>query len=349
MGPVSGPAPWLRQDGHVFVIAEAGVNHNGSPDLALALVDRAADIGADAVKFQSFSADRLVTRAAGKADYQNRTTSPAESQHAMLRRLELDEATQRLLLARARQRGIQFLSSPFDEESADLLERLDLPVFKIPSGELTNLPYLEHLARKGRPMILSTGMATLGEVEQALDTIRAAGEPPVALLHCVTEYPAPYDQINLQAMTTLQRAFSRPVGYSDHTPGSEIAVAAVALGACIIEKHFTLDRNMPGPDHQASLDVDQFRELIQAIRHVSASLGDGVKRPAACELANRDVARKSLVAARPIRQGELLERSALAIKRPGTGIPPGELPRVLGRRAARDLAADEVLTWQALA
>lgn len=343
------PAPWLRKDGHVFVIAEAGVNHNGSPELALALVDQAADIGADAVKFQSFSADRLVTRTAGKADYQNRTTSPTESQHAMLRRLELDEATQRSLLARARQRGIQFLSSPFDEESADLLERLDLPVFKIPSGELTNLPYLEHLARKGRPMILSTGMATLGEVEQALESIRAGGDPPTALLHCVTEYPAPYGEINLQAMTTLHRAFGRPVGYSDHTPGLEVSVAAVALGACIIEKHFTLDRNMAGPDHKASLDIAQFRSLVTAIRNVSIALGDGVKRPAPCELANRDVARKSLVAARPIRKGEVLDRASLAVKRPGTGIAPADLPRVLGRRAARDLAADEVLTWQVLA
>lgn len=342
-------APWLRDDGRVFVIAEAGVNHNGSPELALALVDRAAEIGADAVKFQSFSADRLVTRSAGKADYQNRTTSPTESQHAMLRRLELDEAAQRSLLARARERGIRFLSSPFDEESADLLERLDLPVFKIPSGELTNLPYLEHLARKARPLILSTGMATLGEVEQALDTIRAAGDPPTALLHCVTEYPAPYGEINLRAMATLHQAFGRPVGYSDHTPGMEVAVAAVAMGACIIEKHFTLDRNLPGPDHKASLDVDQFRDLVSAIRHVSTALGDGVKRPAPCELANRDVARKSLVAARPIRKGEVLDRQALAIKRPGTGIAPAELPRVLGRRAARDLATDEVLTWQALA
>lgn len=346
---MSTPVPWLRGDGHVFVIAEAGVNHNGSPDLALALVDQAAEIGADAVKFQTFSADRLVTRTAGKADYQNRTTSPTESQHAMLRRLELDEVTQQSLLVRARERGIQFLSSPFDEESADLLERLDLPVFKIPSGELTNLPYLEHLARKGRPMILSTGMATLGEVEQALETIRTAGDPPTALLHCVTEYPAPYGEINLQAMTTLHRAFGRPVGYSDHTTGMEISVAAVALGACIIEKHFTLDRNMPGPDHKASLDVAQFRELVSAIRHVSAALGDGVKRPAHCELANRDVARKSLVAARPIRKGEVLDRAALAIKRPGTGIAPAALAHVLGRRAARDLEADEVLTWQALA
>jgi N,N'-diacetyllegionaminate synthase len=345
---MSTPQSPARDAGPVFVIAEAGVNHNGSMDLALALVDRAADIGADAVKFQTFQADRLVTRTAGKADYQNRTTSPAESQHAMLRRLELDEGAQRALLERAGQRGIQFLSSPFDEDSADLLERLCIPIFKIPSGEITNLPYLAHIARKGRPMILSTGMCTLGEVEQALDTVRAAGDPPVTLLHCVTEYPAPFAEINLRAMETLRQAFGRPVGYSDHTLGVEVPVAAVALGACVIEKHFTLDREMPGPDHKASLDVDQFRDLVAAIRHVSAALGDGIKRPAPCELGNRDVARKSLVLTRAIRKGEALDRSALAVKRPGTGIPPAELLRVVGRRAARDLEPDEVLTWQSL-
>jgi N-acetylneuraminate synthase/N,N'-diacetyllegionaminate synthase len=340
--------PLVSDNGRVFVIAEAGVNHNGSLDTAKRLVECAAQIGADAVKFQTFRADRLVTRAAGKAEYQARATNPDESQHAMLRRLELDEEAHIALQRHARSHGVTFLSSPFDEDSADLLERLGLECFKIPSGELTNLPLLSHIGRKGRPMIVSTGMATLGEVEQALATIRASGDPPVILLHCVTEYPAPCAEINLRAMETLRRAFGLPVGYSDHTPGFEVPIAAVALGAPVIEKHFTLDRSMPGPDHAASLDVEQFGGLVAAIRNVSAALGDGVKRPAPCEIRNRDVARRSIVAARPIAKGERLDAASLAVKRPGTGIPPADLQKIIGRRAAVALEPDQVLTWQAI-
>lgn len=341
-------ASFLPPDGGVFVIAEAGVNHNGSLAIARSLVAAAADVGAHAVKFQTFRADRLVTRTAPKAAYQTRQTSAEESQHAMLARLELDEAAHHALLNDARSRGLLFLSSPFDERSADLLERVGVASYKIPSGEITNLPYLAHIARKGRPMIVSTGMSKLGEIEQALDTIREAGDPPVVLLHCVTEYPAPYDEVNLRAMETLRQAFGVPVGYSDHTPGAEVSIAAVAMGACLIEKHFTLDRTMQGPDHRASLDVEQFRDLVLAIRHVTAALGDGVKRPAPCEIRNRDVARKSLVVTRRVAKGERIDAAALAVKRPGTGIPPADLEKVLGRRAAVDLEPDQVLTWQSL-
>ena len=341
-------AAFLPQDGRVFVVAEAGVNHNGSPAIARSLVAAAAEVGADAVKFQTFRADRLVTRTAPKADYQTRRTSAEESQHAMLARLELDEAAHHALLADARSRNILFLSSPFDEDSADLLERLGVELYKIPSGEITNLPYLSHIARKGRPMIVSTGMCVLGEIEQALGTIRAAGDPPVVLLHCVTEYPAPYAEVNLRAIETLRQAFGVPVGYSDHTPGVEIAIAAVAVGACLIEKHFTLDRTMQGPDHGASLDLEQFRDMVSAIRRVTLAMGDGVKRPAPCEIRNRDVARKSLVVTRRVAKGERIDAAAVAVKRPGTGIPPADLEKVLGRRAAADLEPDQVLTWQAL-
>jgi N-acetylneuraminate synthase len=337
--------PFLDGGDGVFVIAEAGVNHNGSLEIARRLVQQGAGIGADAVKFQTFRADRLVTPTAGKAGYQTETTNPNESQHAMLRRLELDEDAHRALLRECRSSRVRFLSSPFDEDSADLLEQLGVELFKIPSGELTNLPYLAHIARKGRPMILSTGMATLGEVEAALETIRAAGDPPVVLLHCVTEYPAPYAEINLRAIGTLRRAFGRPVGYSDHTPGIEVPVAAVAMGACVIEKHFTLDCAMEGPDHRASLDVAQFARMVAAIRNVSAALGDGIKRPTTSELRNRDVARKSLVTTRSLAKGERLDASAIAIRRPGTGIAPADLDKVIGRRLAVALESDQVLTW----
>jgi N,N'-diacetyllegionaminate synthase len=331
-----------------FVVAEAGVNHNGDPALALALVDAAAEAGADAVKFQTFRTDALVSRAAPKAGYQVETTGAAESQREMLARLELSFADFARVQERCAKRGVVFFSAPFDEESADALQRLGVALFKVPSGEITNLPYLRHIARKGRPMIVSTGMCTLPEVATAMAAIRDAGDPPVALLHCVSAYPAPAGEVNLRAMDTLAAHFGVPVGLSDHTLGIEVALAAVARGSTVIEKHLTLDKTLPGPDHRASLDPAEMAALVRGIRTVEAALGDGDKRPTVSELDTRRVARKSLVAARALRAGERLGADAIVIKRPGTGIAPGELDRVLGRRLRRDLAADDVIEWSAL-
>jgi N,N'-diacetyllegionaminate synthase len=333
----------------VFVVAEAGVNHNGDMALARRLVDAAADMGADAVKFQTFSTDALVSRAAPKAGYQVETTGAAESQRDMLAGLELSLDAHGELQQRSAKRGIIFFSAPFDPKSADLLEALGVPLFKIPSGEITNLPLLRHVAAKGRPVILSTGMSTLAEVEVAVAAIRAAGDPPLAILHCVSAYPAPAGETNLRAMDTLRERFGVPVGLSDHTLGIEVALAAVARGASIVEKHLTLDKTLPGPDHRASLDPGEFTALVRAIRSVESALGDGEKRPMASETDTRRVARKSLVAARAIRAGERLTAELVAIKRPGTGIPPADLERALGRVVKRALAADQVIGWEDLA
>jgi len=333
----------------VFIVAEAGVNHNGNPALARRLVDAAAECGADAVKFQTFTVDALLTREAPKAGYQVETTGAGESQREMLARLELGADRLAELRDRAGKRGLVFFSAPFDEASADALEALDVALYKVPSGEITNLPLLRHIAAKGRPIILSTGMATLEEVEQAVAAIRAAGDPPLALLHCLSAYPAPVEEVNLRAMDSLASRFGYPVGFSDHTLGIEIAVAAAARGAAIIEKHLTLDKTLPGPDHRASLDVGEFSAMVRAIRSVESALGDGVKRPMPSEADTRRVARKSLVAARALKAGERVAAGDLASKRPGTGISPAELPRVLGLRLTRDVAADEVIPWEALA
>ena len=333
---------------HVFIIAEAGVNHNGSLELAKDLVRAAKASGADAVKFQTVQAERLATRTAQKAKYQKRTTAREESQLTMLRRLQLGERAHRSLLEFCRKMEIQFLSSPFDEESADLLAKIGVPTFKIPSGEITNLPFLRHIAKKKKPMILSTGMANLGEVEEAVHTIKSEGRCQLSLLHCVTEYPAPYDEINLRAMETLRQAFGLPVGYSDHTPGIEVAVAAVALGAVVIEKHLTLDQSLPGPDHKASLEPEQFSCMVRSIRNVSLALGDGIKRPAPCEIPNMTVARKSIVAARDLDPGHKIAAVDLLVKRPGNGIPPKQLPLVIGRRVSKAVRQDELITWKAL-
>ena len=332
----------------VFVVAEAGVNHNGDVGLALALVDAAAECGADAVKFQTFRTDALVSRAAPKAGYQAETTGAGESQRDMLARLELSLEDFARVQERCAKRGVVFFSAPFDEASADALERLGVPLFKVPSGEITNAPYLAHVAAKRRPMIVSTGMSTLAEVAEAVAAIRAAGDPPVALLHCVSAYPAPPAEMNLRAMDTLRERFGVPVGLSDHTLGLAVALAAVARGAAIVEKHLTLDKAMPGPDHRASLDPGEMAALVRGIRTVESALGDGDKRPTPSELDTRRVARKSLVAARALRAGERLTADAVAVKRPGTGIPPAELGRAVGRRLRRDVAADEVLEWTAL-
>ena len=333
----------------VFIIAEAGVNHNGSLDLAVRLVDAAKASGADAVKFQTFRADMLATRSAHKAPYQERTTSNAESQFEMLQRLELDAAAHRRLIDHCQQVGIQFLSSPFDSQSADLLDTMNVPLFKVPSGEITNLPFLEHLAGKGRPLILSTGMSTLGEVEEAVHVLKAAGATQLTLLHCVTEYPAPYAEVNLRAMQTMKFAFGLPVGYSDHTTGIEVAIAAVALGAEVIEKHFTLDRSLPGPDHAASLEPFELHQMVTAIRHVEAALGTGIKAPAPCELSNISVARKSVVAARSFPTGHQLAAGDLDVKRPGNGLAPKLLPTLIGRTLRVDVAKDEIISWDHLA
>jgi N,N'-diacetyllegionaminate synthase len=328
-----------------LIIAEAGVNHNGDLALARQLIDVAAEAGADMVKFQTFSADRLATIHAAKAGYQTQTTDTRETQHAMLRRLELTRQMHESLIDHCKAGGIQFFSTGFDVESIDLLAELGLDRFKIPSGEITNLPYLRHVGRYGRPVILSTGMATLGEIEAALDVLQQAGvaREHVAVLHCSTEYPTPMAEVNLRAMLAIRGAFGVEVGYSDHTAGIEVAIAAVALGATVIEKHFTLDRKLPGPDHKASLEPDELKAMVAAIRNIEQALGDGIKRPSASEAKNKSIARKSLVAASVIRAGEVFSAANLTTKRPGTGLSPMRWDEVLGRTAPRDFAADELI------
>ncbi len=331
-----------------FVIAEAGVNHNGSVELACRLVDEAVGTGADAVKFQTFSAEDLVTETAPKADYQERIMGSSESQFEMLKGLELTRDDHFAVAAYAREKGILFLSTPFDDGSVDLLEEMGVAAFKISSGDLTNLPLLEYVARKGRPMIVSTGMGNLEEVADAVNAIRAAGGPPLALLHCVSRYPAAPETVNLRAMQTMASQFDVPIGFSDHTLGNEIALAAVAAGACILEKHLTLDCSMPGPDHQASLDPAAFRALMRGVRLVDSALGDGRKEPLAEEASTAAVARKSVVAARTIAAGELLTDAALAIKRPGHGFPPAKRASLVGRTARVAIPAGTVLTTEML-
>jgi N,N'-diacetyllegionaminate synthase len=329
----------------VLIIAEAGVNHNGDLDRARQLIDVAAEAGADLVKFQTFSADRLVTLHARKADYQTETTDAGESQHAMLRRLELTRDMHEALIAYCKSRGIQFFSTGFDPESIDLLAELGLNCFKIPSGEITNLPYLRHVGRYSKPVILSTGMANLGEIEAALAVLEQAGTPRdrITVLHCNTEYPTPMADVNLRAMLTIRDAFGVAVGYSDHTAGIEVAIVAVALGATVIEKHFTLDRNLPGPDHKASLEPNELKAMVTAIRNIEQALGDGIKRPSASEAKNRQIARKSLVAAIAIRAGDVFSETNVTVKRPGTGLSPMRWDEVLGRKASRDFASDELI------
>jgi N-acetylneuraminate synthase len=326
-----------------FVIAEAGVNHNGDLGLAKALVEVAAEAGADAVKFQTFRADRLVTRRAPTAEYQRRATGGELSQHAMLAALELSPAAHEALVAHCAARGIEFMSAPHDAESARYLKRLGVRRLKIPSGDVTNLPMLEVAGGLGLPVILSTGMADLAEVDTAVATLRRAGLTDLVLLQCVSNYPAEPSAMNLRVMETYRRRFGVPVGLSDHTRGVAVALAAVALGAEYVEKHFTVDRALPGPDHQASLDPAELRALIAAVRDVEAALGDGVKIPVASELPIRDVARKSLVAARDLPAGATLGPEDIAILRPGTGLPPARLADVLGRTTACAIAADTPL------
>lgn len=328
-----------------LIIAEAGVNHNGDLELARRLIDVAAEAGADYVKFQTFNADRLVTRAAAKAEYQKQSSGADESQYEMLRRLELTPEMHVDLIKHCGQRGIRFLSTGFDIESLDLLAGFGIDLFKIPSGEITNLPYLQHIGGMGKPIILSTGMADLAEIGAALDVLEQAGTPrqQITVLHCNTEYPTPMVDVNLRAMHTIRDTFGARVGYSDHTAGIEIPIAAVALGATVIEKHFTLDRNLPGPDHKASLEPGELRAMVAGIRNIELAMGDGIKRPSPSEAKNIAIARKSLVAACTILAGECFTPANLAVKRPGTGLSPMRLNEVLGRVASRGFQPDELV------
>lgn len=328
-----------------LIIAEAGVNHNGDLELAKQLVASAASAGADLVKFQSFVTGKSISADAPKADYQKHATGSSESQYDMVRKLELSRRDHDVLIEECRRHNIGFFSTAFDVESFDMLIELGLEQVKIPSGELTNLPLLRYMTRLGMPVILSTGMASLGDIEAALQVIEHSGTPRelVTILHCTTEYPAPIDEVNLRAMVSLKHAFGLDVGYSDHTRGIEIPLAAVALGATVIEKHFTLDRNLPGPDHQASLEPHELKAMVDGIRNVERALGDGIKRASASELKNRAIARKSLVASRAIRAGEAFSADNLTAKRPGTGISPMRWDDVLGRQARRDFERDELI------
>lgn len=326
----------------VYVIAEAGVNHNGSLALARKLADAAKAAGADCVKYQTFRADRLTSRYAEKADYQKRTTEEA-TQQEMLRKLELSREDFTDLKKYCDKIGITFLSTPYDLESIRFLDTIDMPFWKIPSGEVTNYPYLTAIAATGKPVVMSTGMCTTEEIAAALEVLRTHGAGEIRLLHCNTEYPTPYKDVNLMAMRTMREQFGVEVGYSDHSEGIEVPIAAAALGACIIEKHFTLDRNMPGPDHRASLEPAAFTEMVTAIRHIEQAQGNGEKSPSPSEEKNKVIVRKSIVAKTKIRAGEILTEDNITTKRPGTGLSPMLWPEVIGTAAIRDYDPDEMI------
>jgi N,N'-diacetyllegionaminate synthase len=326
-----------------FIIAEAGVNHNGELKTAKRLVDAAVEAGADAVKFQTFIAEQVVSPSAPKADYQLKTTSEHESQLEMIKNLELSSDDHHQLQKYCQKNNILFLSTPFDQDSVVLLEKLHIPAYKIGSGDITNWPFLEYIALKRKPIILSTGMSTLSEVEEAVGVIQNAGNKQIILMHCVSNYPADPCDVNLRAMLTMEKAFQIPVGYSDHTLGIEVPMAAVALGACVIEKHLTLDRTMSGPDHQSSLEPNIFREMVAGIRTVELSLGHGRKEPAASEINTAKAARRSLVAAQNITKGTVIEERHIAIKRPGTGLPPRMLASIIGKKANEDIMVESLI------
>lgn len=327
----------------IYIIAEAGVNHNGSLALACRLADAAKAAGADCVKYQTFRSEKLVSQYAPKAEYQKESTGAGESQLDMVRKLELSYEEFIALKRYCDSIGIAFLSTPFDPESIAFLNELDIPFWKIPSGEVTNLPYLLAIAKTKRPAVMSTGMCEMEEVRAAVEVLRAHGTPDITLLHCNTEYPTPYGDVNLRAMETLRREFGVRVGYSDHTRGIEVPIAAAALGAEVIEKHFTLDRNMEGPDHKASLEPRELAAMVESIRHIEQALGSGVKTASPSEKKNRAVARKSIVAARAIAQGEPLTEENLTVKRPGSGISPMKWFDVIGTRAVRNFEEDELI------
>lgn len=328
-----------------FIIAEAGVNHNGDVNLAKRLVDVAKEAGADAVKFQTFITEELVTEAAEKAGYQKETTSSEESQLEMLKKLELSGRNFEEISAYAKKKDILFLSSPFDKGSVDLLDELGVPAFKVGSGEITNLPLLKHIAKKKKPIILSTGMSTIDEVEEALEIIRNEGTKEIILLHCVTSYPAKVEDTNLRAMETLRQTFKLPVGLSDHTLGITIPIAAVASGACVIEKHFTLDKNLAGPDHKASLEPDELKRMVKSIRDVEKAMGDGIKRPTQEEEKNRKAVRKSIVTRMDIPKGAVVTRKMLAIKRPGNGLEAKYINLIVGKKAKKNIKSGETITF----
>ena len=329
----------------VFIIAEAGVNHNGSIELAKKLIDVASESGADAVKFQTFKAEKLVSKNAQKADYQKQTTDTKESQFDMIKKLELDMDTHKELMAYCKTKNIMFLSTPFDHDSIELLNDLGLEIFKIPSGEITNLPYLRHIGKLNKKVILSTGMADIGEIEDALDILILAGtkKENITVLHANTMYPTPMEDVNLKAMVTIGNSFGIAFGYSDHTLGIEVDIAAVALGACCIEKHFTLDCTMEGPDHKASLEPDELKAMVKAIRNIELALGSSVKKPSKSEIPNMQIARKSIVAKIGIKKGEILSEENIAIKRPGSGINPMRWDEIVGTVATKDYKEDELI------
>ena len=338
-----------------FIIAEAGVNHNGDDDMALRLVEVAAEAGADAVKFQTFSADKLTRRGAEKAEYQKHTTGGGD-QYDMLKALEMSVELHHRLVEKCLSLGIEFMSTAFDEDSFDLLVSLGIRRVKVPSGELTNHPFLRHMAKAGLPMIVSTGMASLDEVQQAVAVVEEvfmaegrSSQGLLTVLHCTSNYPAAPSDVNLHAMQTMARALAVPVGYSDHTLGTLVSISAVAMGAAVIEKHFTLDRRLPGPDHEASLAPDELKAMVEGIRLVETALGDGVKAPTASELPVRGLVRRSVTAIRDIPAGAAIAGDDIALLRPGTGIPPSGRDAVIGRLAARTIAAGETLTWADLA
>ena len=335
----------LASDYPILVIAEAGVNHNGDLNRALEMVEVAADAGVDFIKFQTFKANRLATSFAIQADYQTNNKNILETQQEMLAKLELDEMAHQEIIKQCTKSGIRFLSTAFDEISLDFLLSLDISLIKIPSGEITNLPYLRRVAQLGLPVILSTGMSEMTEVRDAIQVLQQGGvkHSDLTVLHCTTDYPTKMIDVNLRAMTSLHHEFKVKVGYSDHTMGIEVATAAVALGASVIEKHFTLDRRLPGPDHAASLEPAELRAMVYAIRNVATALGDGFKEPRPAEVANRSVARKSIVAACDIKSGELFSGKNITTKRPGTGISPMLWDDVIGRKASKDFTTDELI------
>ena len=326
----------------VLIIAEAGVNHNGDPLLAMELARKAKEAGADVIKYQTFIADKLVSNDAKKADYQIKTTGNS-SQQEMLRKLELSFDDFSRISEYCKEIGIQFVSTPFDLDSIDFLETLNMPFWKIPSGEITNYPYLVKISKTKRPVILSTGMCSMDEIKSAVDVLYSNGVPELILLHCNTEYPTPYCDVNLNAMNTIKKAFGTEIGYSDHTKGIEIPIAAVAMGATVIEKHFTLDRNMEGPDHKASLEPAELMAMVKSIRNIEVAMGDGNKEPSVSEKKNIAIARKSIVASRNIKCGEVLNEENVSCKRPGNGISPMKWNEVIGTKAKRDYMKDEMI------
>lgn len=327
----------------IFIIAEAGVNHNGDLQTAKRLVDEAAKAGADAVKFQTFKAEALVSKDAKKADYQMETTERTESQYDMLKKLELTPDMHEQLIAYCKEKHIMFLSTPFDIDSLHYLIQCGVEIVKVPSGEVTNYPFLREVGRTGKRVIISSGMSTLEEIKEAVDVLKNNGSTDITVLHCNTEYPTPYKDVNLQAMLTIKNELGAAVGYSDHTQGTEVPIAAAALGAVVIEKHFTLDRNMEGPDHKASLEPEELRAMVRAVRNIETAMGDGTKKPSESEKKNIEVARKSIVAKRPIRKGEAFSEDNLTTKRPGSGISPMRWNEIVGKTAVRDFTEDELI------